>query len=185
MEIDPLKLQGILLIENLVNSDIRGRFFKSYAREELLAKNIDFNIEEVFYSTSKKNVIRGMHFQLPPFEQGKIVNVINGKVVDVVLDIRKGSPSYGKSISLTLEENDGKALYIPSGFAHGFISTDAESTVLYLANCKYSPESETGIRYDSFGFDWKTERPILSNRDLGFKPMDSFHSPFVFAEEEN
>lgn len=185
LEIEPLKLPGVLLIKNKVNPDIRGFFFKPYAREELIKRNIDFSVAEVFYSISKKNVIRGMHFQLPPSEQAKIVTVISGKITDVVLDIRKGSPYYGRWISIFLEANDGKALYIPRGFAHGFISRNGQSTVLYLANCKYSSESEAGVKYDSFGFDWETDGPILSNRDLNFKPIDSFQSPFIFVEDES
>ena len=183
LEIEPMKLPGVLLIKNKINSDIRGFFYKPYAREELAKKDIDFNVAEVFYSASKEKVIRGMHFQVPPFQQAKIVTVISGRITDVVLDIRIGSPHYGKWISISLEENDGKELYIPIGFAHGFISREEKSTVLYLADCKYFPESETGIKYDSFGYDWETNEPILSNRDRNFMSMSSFQSPFTFAED--
>jgi len=120
---------------------------------------------------------------VPPFQQAKIVTVISGSITDVILDIRIGSPHYGKWISISLEENDGKALYIPIGFAHGFISREIKSTVLYLADCGYFPESETGIKYDSFGYDWRVEEPILSDRDLNFMSMSSFQSPFTFAED--
>ncbi len=182
LEIEPMKLPGVLLIKNKINTDIRGFLFKPYVREELAKVKIDFSVSEVFYSVSKKNVIRGMHFQVPPFEQAKIVTVIGGSITDVVLDIRTDSPHYGKWVSIYLNESDGKALYIPFGFAHGFISRDEESKVLYLANCRYSSDSEMGIRYDSFGFDWETDDPILSDRDLNFIPLSSFQSPFFFVE---
>ena len=183
LEIESMELPGVRLIKNKINSDIRGFFYKPYAREELAKKNIDFNAAEVFYSASKKNVIRGMHFQVPPFQQTKIVTVISGSIMDVILDIRAGSPHYGKWISIFLKENDGKALYIPIGFAHGFISLEEKSTVLYLADCGYFPESEMGIKYNSFGYEWETDEPIVSNRDLNFMPLASFQSPFTFVED--
>lgn len=183
LEIESLNFPGVFLIDNKMDLDVRGFFSKPYAKEEFTKKKIDFTVAEVFYSVSKENVIRGMHFQLPPFQQAKIVTVISGRVTDVVLDIRKNSPYYKKWISIILEENDGKALYIPIGFAHGFISRDKKSTVLYLADCRYSQESEMGIKYDSFGYDWGTDEPILSNRDLNFIPMSSFQSPFTFVED--
>ena len=185
LEIESLNLPGVLLINGKVNEDIRGFFFKPYSKVEMSRNKISFTVAEVFYSTSAVNVIRGMHFQAPPYQQAKLVTVISGKITDVVLDIRKGSPFYGKWISVNLKQNDGKILYIPSGFAHGFISRHEESTVLYVVDRVYSSAMENGVRYDSFGFDWESDDPILSNRDLNFKPLDSFQSPFKYGDDSN
>ena len=181
LEIESLNLPGVLLINGKVNEDIRGFFFKPYSKVEMSRNKISFTVAEVFYSTSAVNVIRGMHFQAPPYQQAKLVTVISGKITDVVLDIRKGSPFYGKWISVNLKQNDGKILYIPSGFAHGFISRHQESTVLYVVDHEYSSVMENGVRYDSFGYDWELGNPILSSRDLNFKPMNTFQSPFEYG----
>lgn len=185
LEIEQLNIPGVLLIKRKGNEDLRGNFFKPYSKVELAENNISFNVAEVFYSTSRVNVIRGMHFQAPPYQQAKLVSVTTGKITDVILDIRKGSPFYGKSISVDLKQNDGKILYIPSGFAHGFISRHEESTVLYIVDREYSPVMESGIRYDSFGFEWKSNNPILSSRDINFRPLDSFQSPFKYGGDSN
>ena len=185
LEIEALNLPGVLLIKGRVNEDLRGYFFKPYSKVEIAKYNISFSVTEVFYSTSKVNVIRGMHFQAPPYQQAKLVAVVSGKITDVVLDIRKGSPFYGRSISVSLEQNDGKILYIPSGFAHGFISRHEESTVLYIVDREYSSVMEDGVRYDSFGFDWESDDPILASRDLNFRPMNSFQSPFKYGDDSN
>ena len=185
LEIEQLNIPGVLLIKHMVNEDLRGNFSKPFSKVELTKNNIFFNVAEVFYSTSGVNVIRGMHFQAPPYQQAKLVSVTSGKITDVILDIRTGSPFYGKSISIELCQNDGNILYIPSGFAHGFISRKKESTVLYIVNREYSMTMEDGVRYDSFGFDWGSNDPILSNRDLSFKSIACFQSPFKYEDDSN
>ena len=177
MNIEKLDISGVMLIKNNVNKDHRGSFFKPYSYEELT--QYDINIKEVFYSYSRKNVIRGMHFQIPPFDQEKIVNVVKGKIIDVLLDLRIKSDSYGKFISIELTQNDGKSVYIPKGIAHGFLSISSYTIVLYMVNSKYSPNHDGGIRYDSFGYEWNVKNPILSSRDLSFENFDEFKSPFI------
>ncbi|EQD35303.1 dTDP-4-dehydrorhamnose 3,5-epimerase [mine drainage metagenome] len=178
MNIEMLGLTGSLIINKEVKSDIRGNFYKSYASDELRRNGTDFDVKEIFYSTSSKNVVRGMHFQVPPFEQAKLVNVVKGNITDVLLDLRVNSESCGKFVSLNLSEYDGKTLYIPRGIAHGFVSRSIESIVLYAVDSPYSMLSEGGIRYDSFGYDWRVENPILSDRDRSFIQFDGFMSPF-------
>jgi dTDP-4-dehydrorhamnose 3,5-epimerase/CDP-3, 6-dideoxy-D-glycero-D-glycero-4-hexulose-5-epimerase len=185
LEIEQLNIPGVLLIKREVNKDFRGNFFKPYSKVELGKNNISFSVAEVLYSTSGINVIRGMHFQNPPYQQAKLVSVTSGEIMDVVLDIRKDSPFYGKSISIDLKQNDGKILYVPSGFAHGFISRHENSTVLYIVDREYSSVMENGVRYDSFGFDWESDDPKLSSRDLNFRPLDSFRSPFKYGDDSN
>lgn len=178
MRLEPLNLQGAFILRTKVNLDPRGYFFKPYVRNELLNTKIEFTPAETFYSTSKRNVIRGMHFQLPPCEQAKLVNVVKGSIIDVLLDLRTNSPSYGKFTSLELMENDGVSIYIPKGIAHGFASKAEESIVLYFADTPYNPEYEDGIKYNSFGYKWDIDNPIISSRDLSFKGVDQFKSPF-------
>ena len=139
---------------------------------------IRFDVKEVFYSISRKGVIRGMHFQKPPSEQEKIFTVIKGSVMDVILDLRTDSEYFGKFITIRMNEEDGRSVLIPKGTAHGFLGLDLENIVLYLADASYSKEDEDGIRYDSFGYDWGIIEPILSNRDLSFRGFDEFISPF-------
>ena len=178
MKIEKLNLFGTLLIIGGVNQDERGNLFKPFSKNELAKYEIDMDIKEVLHSTSRMNVIRGMHFQLPPYEQAKLVSVVKGKITDVLLDIRTNSESYGKFVSVELSGNDGISLYIPKGIAHGFVSRAEESTVLYMVNGPYSPENESGVRYDSFGFEWEVDKPIISSRDLAFPDLFQFRSQF-------
>lgn len=166
------------LISGKISTDIRGSLYKPYNDEELSKTGIGFNVREVFYSVSKKDVIRGMHFQKPPSAQSKIVTVIKGRITDVLLDIRRNSKSYGTFISIDLNEKEGKFLFIPEGIAHGFLGIDMENIVLYLTSTEYSKENDNGIRYDSFGYDWGVTNPILSERDVGFVKYEDFISPF-------
>ena len=178
MKIEKLNLSGTLLITGGVNRDERGNLFKPFSKNELAKHEVDMDIKEVLHSTSRMNVIRGMHFQLPPYEQAKLVSVVKGKITDVLLDLRTNSESYGKFVSVELSENDGISLYIPKGIAHGFVSRAEESTVLYMVDGPYSPENEAGVRYDSFGFEWEADRPIMSSRDLAFPELFQFRSQF-------
>lgn len=178
MKVNRIALTGVLLIQNVVHSDLRGCFIKTYSEVDFSSSKINIDIREIFYSLSKKNVIRGMHFQLPPFEQAKLVSVVKGRINDVLLDLRIDSETFGKHTDIELRENDGNVLYIPPGVAHGFVSREEESVVLYAVDFRYTSDKESGIRYDSFGYDWKVDNPILSIRDLHFKRFDQFESSF-------
>ena len=183
MKIHNTVIKGAKLIEYDVNHDIRGYTLKPFSLNQIKNAGLKFDVKEIFYSASNKDVIRGMHFQLPPYAQAKIVHVIKGRIVDILLDLRTDSPTYGKYVSIELEEGDGKAVYIPEGLAHGFASLVNGSTVLYLFDGPYSSESESGIRYDSFGYAWKIDRPILSPRDLSFPEFYKFKSPFRLQKD--
>ena len=178
MEIEDFFIPGAKLIKGKIATDIRGCFFKPYNNEEILKMGIKFNVKEAFYSISKRDVIRGMHFQRPPSSQAKIVTVMKGRITDVLLDLRTDSKYYGKFIPIDLKEGDGQSIFIPKGVAHGFLGIDKENIVLYLADLEYSRENDDGIRYDSFGYDWGVTDPILSERDLGFAKFQNFISPF-------
>ncbi|MBT2562747.1 dTDP-4-dehydrorhamnose 3,5-epimerase family protein [Pedobacter sp. ISL-64] len=158
--------------------DNRGEFVKTIHKETFLEKELDYIFTESFYSISNKNVIRGMHFQVPPKDHSKLVYVVTGSIIDVVLDIRKTSETFGRFFSIELSAKNRKGIYIGKGFAHGFLSLENDTTVEYHTSTSQSRECEAGIRFDSFGYDWEVEKPILSNRDLEFKIFSDIQSPF-------
>ena len=146
-------------LDSFRHLDPRGSFHKIYP-----PKGLDMEIKEVFYSSSKKGVIRGMHFQSAPHELKKIIKVVKGEIIDVLVDYRIDSPSYGEVHAFKLNEDNG-CVYVPVGFAHGFQAMSEEATTLYLTNQLFNPNSDTGYRPDSFGFQWPIEDFELSERD--------------------
>lgn len=159
-------------------SDDRGSFVKSFNHTNLLSDGIPFSVQESYYSVSAKNVIRGMHFQMPPYDHAKIVFCVSGAILDVALDLRKGSSTYGQSFAQLLSSENSKAYYIPHGFAHGFKALTEGAITYYLVSGEYHQASDTGIAYDSIGFEWECRNPILSLRDTGFASLKDFKSPF-------
>lgn len=177
-------IQGLKILEPRIFEDSRGRFIKTYNSDFFQANGLNLNIHETYYSISNKGVIRGMHFQTPPHDHIKIVYVPNGKIKDVVLDIRENSPTYGHYFTIELSAENGKILIIPKGLAHGFKSLENNTNVTYMQTSCYAPDNDCGIHYNSFGFDWKISNPQLSDRDLSFPPLNTFSSPFVFGDVE-
>lgn len=158
--------------------DNRGSFIKTYQSKWLKEKRLCFDLREQFFSVSKKGVLRGMHFQLPPYSQDKIVTVLHGRVRDVVLDLRKNSKSYGKYDVIELAAGRSM-LFIPDGCAHGFLSLEDNTIMLYNVTSEYSREHDTGINYDSFGYLWGDEDFIISEKDRSLPPLHAFQSPFL------
>ncbi|MGE0088164.1 MAG: dTDP-4-dehydrorhamnose 3,5-epimerase family protein [Bacteroidales bacterium] len=179
MKIITTPIKDLYVIQHNIFTDERGVFIKTYNDSVFKSLGLEFNDKERYYSISKKNVIRGMHFQNPPADHIKIVTVISGKILDVILDIRKNSLTYGKCYSIELRAELGQSLYIPKGFAHGFKSLVDGTIVEYNQTSEYSPENDSGIRYDSFGFKWESINTILSNRDLSFPNFFDFNTPFI------
>lgn len=177
-QFEPLPLAGASLITLPLFSDERGSFVKTFHQLWLHENGIEFDLRESYFSSSKKDVIRGMHFQLPPHDHAKIVFCPQGAIMDVIVDLRRDSPTYGKYVATELSAQNHKAYYIPPGFAHGFKALTDEAMTYYLVTSMYSKEHDTGIRFDSFGFDWDCTQPILSSRDLSFPGLDLFQSPF-------
>lgn len=173
------ELRGVYVIEPRVFQDDRGLFIKIFHEQTFKESGLSCDFKEVFYSTSMKDVIRGMHFQIPPQDHAKLVYVVSGKIFDVVLDIRKNSPTFGKCLSVELSDDNKKSIYIPSGFAHGFCVLSDEATVIYMQTTMHSPEHDSGIRWDSFGMEWGIKNPILSQRDKNFPELKKFDSPFT------
>ena len=178
MNIINTKINGVYVIEPTVFTDERGSFVKPFSKDVFQEKNLVTNFEENFFSFSKKDVIRGMHFQTPPHDHIKLIYVPKGKILDVVLDLRKESPTYGQHVSKELSEANKTMMYIPRGCAHGFLSLEEDSCTMYLQETIRNAESENGIHFNSFGMNWTTENPIVSTRDQEFCNLSEFKSPF-------
>ncbi|MFA5934669.1 MAG: dTDP-4-dehydrorhamnose 3,5-epimerase [Candidatus Paceibacterota bacterium] len=180
MKIVETILNGIFVIETDIFQDERGSFTKIFHKDFFKKNNITSNIFlENYFSISHKNVIRGMHFQIPTEDHEKIVYVTKGSITDVVLDIRKNSPTYGKYQVMEISDKNHRIIFIPKGFAHGFLSLEDDTCVVYLQTTMYSKEHDTGIRFDSFGMDWDVENPIISKRDQSFQKLEDFITPFI------
>lgn len=179
MNVIKTKLAGVLIFEPKIFEDDRGRFVKIFNQDLFSHINPPFNLVESYYSTSKKNVIRGMHFQIPPCDHAKLVYVANGAIVDAVLDMRKGSVTYGHYITTDLNTQNCRMIFIPPGFAHGFLSLQDDTCVVYSQTSTYSPEHDRGIRFDSFGLRWGVDNPTISRRDQAFPKFSEFKTPFV------
>jgi dTDP-4-dehydrorhamnose 3,5-epimerase len=180
MEFIPLSLPGLFLLKPKILGDIRGNFLKTYSHGMFRENNIDFTPREAFYSVSKAGVVRGMHFQAPPSEYGKLVHCLKGRIYDVSLDIRVNSPTYGQAWSGQLDDVKREAIYLPPGFAHGFYGLEADTVVSYLVSHVHDSICDKGIRWDSFGHPWPCRDPILSERDKAHPPFSEFVSPFVY-----
>lgn len=178
MNLIPTDFNGLFVLETACFQDNRGRFQKLFNYDFFKKNNLETDFKEFYYSISQKNVIRGMHFQFPPYEHTKLVYVSKGKIRDVVVDLRKCSNTYGKCFSVELNACEGQYLYIPKGFAHGFLSLEDDTIVNYAQTSGYSKEHDHGIAYDSIGFDWDVKEPVISGRDLAFVPLENFKSPF-------
>ncbi len=173
-------IEGLLVIKPKVFEDQRGYFFESYNEKLLQQAGLDTNFVQDNQSLSQKNVLRGLHFQAPPFAQGKLVRVIKGAVLDVVVDIRKKSATYGKHFSLELNEQNKTMLWVPQGFAHGFVTLSDETIFYYKCNNFYHKESEGCVMWNDadLGINWATANPVLSDKDKAGTPFKDFVSPF-------
>ncbi len=175
----PSILKGALVLDLPAFTDERGLFVKTFHETMFREAGIEFVLHESYFSNSVKDVIRGMHFQVPPYQHSKIVFCPQGAILDVIVDLRKGSPTYGQYDAQELSSANHKAFYIPEGFAHGFKSLTDDAITYYLVSSEYNREHDTGIRYDSFGFDWGVASPVMSPRDRSFVALEEFESPFV------
>lgn len=181
MNIEKTALEGVYIITNFVAQDERGTFVKTFNKQDFENGQLKFEIRESYFSISHKNVIRGMHFQLPPSDHEKLVYVPWGSILDVIIDLRKQSKTYKKSISVELSAANRKSIFIPKGLAHGFKSMEDNTITVYNVATEYDSKSDHGIHFDSFGFDWQSNDVIMSNRDKGFLTLDSFceNNPFL------
>lgn len=173
------ELEGVKIFEPRLFSDARGHFFESFNEQQFLKETgLDVRFVQDNESLSAKGVIRGLHFQRPPHAQGKLVRVGNGSVIDVAVDIRRNSPTYGKHIAVELSAENKRQLWIPEGFAHGFSALEDNTIFLYKCTNYYEPTSERTLLYSDFSIDWKVEKPIVSEKDQVGEQFATFISPF-------
>lgn len=168
MEIIETALPGVLILQPKVFADDRGYFMETF-RSDLFEKiGIDLNFVQDNESKSKANVLRGLHFQLPPFAQGKLVRVLSGAVLDVAVDIRRASPNFGKWIAVEITAENKKQMLIPTGFAHGFLTLADDTIFAYKCTNYYNKNSERSIRWNDpkIGIDWNVIDPVLSTKDM-------------------
>ena len=179
MEVKALSLSGLLEIRPAVFRDQRGYFFESFNAEAFRKAGLPFSFVQDNQSYSQKGTIRGLHFQAEPHAQGKLVWVASGRVLDVMVDLRKDSPDYGKHIRVELDSSDFRMLYIPPGFAHGFSALE-NSLFQYKCTALYQKASEGGINpLDAgLGINWQVSDPIISEKDLALPAFQHFQSPF-------
>ncbi len=159
-------------------SDNRGWFAKTFHAPTFAEAGLETQFPESFISRSTRNVLRGMHFQLPPHDHTKIVRCVTGRILDVIVDLRNDSATFGQYASLELDGASQDAVYIPRGFAHGFLTLSDEALVEYHTSTVHAPSHDTGIRWDSFGFAWPAAALVISARDRAFVGIREFDSPF-------
>ena len=184
MEVIKTELEGVVIIEPKIFRDARGYFFESFSQKEFEEKVRKIAFVQDNESMSSYGVMRGLHFQLPPFTQSKLVRCVKGKVLDVAVDIRKGSPTFGKHVSVELSEDNHRQFFVPRGFAHGFAVLSETAVFQYKCDNFYAPQSDGGISIldGSLGIDWKlpTDKVILSEKDTKHPLLKDFDSPFKY-----
>lgn len=180
MEIISTPIEGLLVIKPRVFEDERGHFFESWSKASFQNMGLDLDFVQDNQSLSQKGVLRGLHFQNPPYEQGKLVRVIKGAVKDVVVDIRKESPTYGEHFSLELSEQNQIIFWIPPGFAHGFVTLEDDTIFTYKCTGMYNKESEGSLVWNDadLNIDWGEEKPLVSGKDMVAGNFKDFKSQF-------
>lgn len=172
------KINGCILITPDVKTDNRGNFVKVYNQSIFSQNDITSPFKEIYYSVSGKNVLRGMHFQTPPADGGKMVCCMTGSVMDIILDIRKQSPTFGQYLTFDLSADKPEMIYMAPGLAHGFYVTCENATLIYYVTAEYSPDNDKGILWNSFNAPWPDKMPVISERDKSFPCFSEYLSPF-------
>lgn len=182
MNFQPTTLPGCFLLQPKVLRDERGCFVKVFHQDVFREQGLATDFNEEYYSVSRRGVLRGLHFQTPPRQHAKLLYCVQGRVLDAVVDLRVGSPTYGRHMMIELDAERGQVLYLAAGVAHGFYTLSEQALMVYKVTTTYSPEHDTGILWNSASIAWPDPTPILSARDCGFAPLDGYLSPFVYAE---
>ena len=182
MDVIRTEIDGVVIIEPKIFGDARGYFFESFSQREFEEKVCKINFVQDNESMSSYGVMRGLHFQRPPFTQSKLVRCVKGAVLDVAVDIRKGSPTYGQHVAVELTEDNHRQFFVPRGFAHGFAVLSETAIFQYKCDNFYAPQADGGIsiKDESFGIDWKipTDKALLSEKDTLHECLKDFDSPF-------
>ena len=177
-------LSGVRILEPRLLDDSRGRLQKIIHSGAFTELGLPAAFEELFVTWSAPKVVRGLHFQTPPSDQGKLVTCLTGAVFDVVVDIRRGSPTYGRHDHLELDARRGTIVFIPPGFAHGFAVVGDGALMLYATTVAFDPSCDAGVRWNSAGVEWPYAQPVLSPRDRALPPLADFVSPFPHKADE-
>lgn len=184
MEITQTKIPGLLIIQPQIFGDQRGYFFESYNQKKMASKGLDYPFVQDNQSKSAYGVIRGLHYQLEPYAQTKLVRVLQGAILDIAVDLRKNSPTYGQWEKIELSEYNQTQLLIPQGFAHGFSVQSETAVVFYKCDDFYHPESERGIRYDDayLAIDWEIPEKdrMISQKDQTLPPFEQAAFSFTY-----
>jgi len=167
MEVRDTPIAGLKIVQPKVWGDARGHFFESYSEAAFKAAGLPTDFVQDNQSLSAKGILRGLHFQKPPYAQGKLVRVIKGAVLDVVVDLRRSSPTYGQHFAIELNEDNKTMFWVPPGFAHGFLTLADDTIFVYKVTGLYNKESEGGLLWNdpALGIDWGIENPLLSDKD--------------------
>ncbi len=185
MKIHTCEVPGLLILEPEVYQDHRGSFMETYSQEKLAAEGFHEVFVQDNESISGKGVVRALHFQNPPFAQGKLVRVVRGSVWDIAVDIRKGSLWYGKHVKVLLSAENHRMFWLPPGFAHGFAALEDHTVFSYKCTQPYRRDSEHSIRFDDpdIGIDWGIDHPVVSERDLMAPSFREHKGLFIYADQ--
>ena len=184
MQIEKTPLPGVLILTPRRFGDHRGFFSESWNRRTLAQAGVDLPefVQDNHSMSAQIGTVRGLHFQSPPHAQGKLVRCGRGAIFDVAVDVRSGSATYGQWVGMELSFDNGKQLWIPAGFLHGFMTLQSDSEIIYKCTDHYAPECDGAVRWDSCGIDWPIDiaTPVLSDKDAGAPLFADFKTPFVY-----
>jgi len=185
MQTKKTTILGLIIIIPQAFTDERGFFMEAFNRDRYREAGIDIEFVQDNLSVSKKGVIRGLHYQTPPFDQGKLVTVLRGRVLDVAVDIRHGSPTFGQFVSVELSADNHKQFWIPAGFAHGFATLEDDTIFSYKCTNPYSKEHDRGIHFDdpALAIDWGVAEPIVSEKDRQCPLLNDAVSAFTYQPQ--
>ena len=178
ISVERTSIPGVALLRTKVFEDERGSFTKVFHAPSLDENGISEKFPESFVTVSRSRVVRGLHFQSPPSDHGKIVWCLSGKVLDVAVDLRKDSLTYGDHVGIEIDATGGVGVYISTGFAHGFCVLEAPAVLLYMTTHIYDPQRDMGVLWNSCSIDWPVSSPVISKRDSEFPAFVDFESPF-------
>ncbi len=186
MQIEHTSLPGVLILTPARHGDARGFFSESWNKARLAEHGIEIDFVQDNHSLSRDaGTIRGLHFQAPPHAQAKLVRCGRGRIFDVAVDIRRGSPTYGQWTGTELSAENGRQMLVGEGFAHGFVTREPDSEIIYKCSDYYAPEADGAVLWDSCGIDWNMNTtPVLSEKDANAPALADFDSPFVWEGEQ-
>jgi dTDP-4-dehydrorhamnose 3,5-epimerase len=182
MQVEDTILPGVLILTPRRFGDARGFFAETWNRQRMAEAGIEADFVQDNHSLSERaGTVRGLHFQAPPHAQAKLVRCGRGRLLDVAVDIRRGSPTWGQWVAVELSAENGRQIWIPEGFAHGFLTLEDATEIVYKCTDYYAPQADGAVRWDSCGIDWGWQgEPVLSDKDAAAPPLSAFESPFAW-----